>query len=135
MSSSRWLSHQFFGTFTAVLTASSPLLHPSGYRFFPVVRCQSTAASLPLPPKAPLVTSEVSKLFNTTKPDVQRDLESTDSLLPADVNLRNTEKWNLVLYQFDSCPFCRKVRVCLEFLRIPYSVRRLRGQSFVIQKG
>jgi microsomal prostaglandin-E synthase 2 len=41
------------------------------------------------------------------------------SELPADLDLR---KCKVTLYQFESCPFCRKARAVLDFCNIPYDV-------------
>uniref|UniRef100_A0A0G4GUM1 Prostaglandin E synthase 2 n=1 Tax=Chromera velia CCMP2878 TaxID=1169474 RepID=A0A0G4GUM1_9ALVE len=32
------------------------------------------------------------------------------------------DDYDLELYQYESCPFCRKVRVCLDYLKLPYKV-------------
>lgn len=39
--------------------------------------------------------------------------------MPAEVKLKDS---TVRLYQFESCPFCRKVRSCLDYSRIPYEV-------------
>jgi len=39
--------------------------------------------------------------------------------LPSDIDLR---KCHVKLYQFESCPFCRKARAVLDLARIPYDV-------------
>lgn len=41
------------------------------------------------------------------------------SELPQDVDIR---KCKVTLYQFESCPFCRKARAALDFCSIPYDV-------------
>ncbi|CAK0904975.1 unnamed protein product, partial [Prorocentrum cordatum] len=39
--------------------------------------------------------------------------------LPAGVDLHRS---HVRLYQFESCPFCRKVRACLDYHRVPYEI-------------
>eukprot|EP00927_Polykrikos_kofoidii_P042585 TRINITY_DN3659_c0_g1_i1.p1 TRINITY_DN3659_c0_g1~~TRINITY_DN3659_c0_g1_i1.p1 ORF type:complete len:366 (-),score=45.92 TRINITY_DN3659_c0_g1_i1:204-1301(-) len=39
--------------------------------------------------------------------------------IPEDVLIKESR---VRLYQFESCPFCRKVRSCLDFMRIPYEI-------------
>lgn len=112
----------------AVTVACSP---PSQFAvrrsFFTTARCDAIPKPLniPLPPNSCAPNAEVAKLFNTTKPDVMQDL-TTDSTnpLPSTVDLKNTKKWKCTVYQFESCPFCRKARACLDYLGIPYTVRK-----------
>lgn len=49
------------------------------------------------------------------------DLAISD-LLPSGIDLKDSTQWKCTIYQFESCPFCRKVRSCLDYLRIPYEV-------------
>jgi len=39
--------------------------------------------------------------------------------IPGDVQLKSS---TVRLYQFESCPFCRKVRSCLDYSKIPYEI-------------
>jgi len=39
--------------------------------------------------------------------------------IPDSVSLKSSE---VKLYQFESCPFCRKVRACLDYHQIPYKI-------------
>lgn len=99
------------------------------------VKASSTTSTFPLLPNSGPPGPEVSKLFNTTQPDVVLDLEgaTSEDLLPAEIDLRNTCQWKVTVYQFESCPFCRKVRACLDYLGVPYSVRsQVMGRNFIL---
>lgn len=72
----------------------------------------------------PRAVLEQRNLFSIQQEEKNACCEPWDSsvALPDDMNLHDTERWKCAVYQFESCPFCRKVRACLDYFRIPYQV-------------
>lgn len=56
-------------------------------------------------------TSGDARVHATGKPQEKRDSEREEDT-----------DCQVYLLQFESCPFCRKVRACLDFLKIPYTI-------------
>lgn len=53
------------------------------------------------------------------KPPPAASIPAVVQAIPSEVSLQKSE---VTLYQFESCPFCRKVRACLDYHRLPYEI-------------
>ncbi|KAF8819912.1 prostaglandin-E synthase [Cardiosporidium cionae] len=73
-----------------------------------------------LPPYPADLNASAKKVpYNMELLEKIRASPNTEPLIPKELDLRQTRN---TLYQYDSCPFCRKVRCCLDLYKIPYQV-------------
>jgi microsomal prostaglandin-E synthase 2 len=86
--------HRFSGI--SNLVASSVALAAAGLTLSSPVCCESTS----VPSLSTLIPAKVAQL-------------------PPDLNIRECK---VTLYQFESCPFCRKARAVLDLCNVPYDV-------------
>lgn len=107
-------------------TASPSVLHPTSYVIgsgIPERRPHSRTASVSLSAVAP------------QKLETPLDAWMTDITLPKEIDLHDSSRWQCTIYQFESCPFCRKVRACLDYFHIPYHIVEVHPLSKKELKG
>ncbi|CAE8622713.1 unnamed protein product [Polarella glacialis] len=89
-----------------------PALAFAGKSFWPAANCDDGNRLVSRFRLTPAVQCEEVKAASSSLPKV---VES----IPTEVNLKTSI---VRLYQYESCPFCRKVRSCLDYHRIPYEI-------------
>jgi len=89
-----------------------PALAFAGKSFWPAANCDDGNRLVSRSRLTPAVQCEEVKAASSSLPKV---VES----IPTEVNLKTSI---VRLYQYESCPFCRKVRSCLDYHRIPYEI-------------
>ncbi|PFH36028.1 prostaglandin-E synthase [Besnoitia besnoiti] len=89
----------------------------------------SSASQAPSPGRAAPSASSAAPAVSAKEAASSSAVELGPRYLPGDLILPSEalgqpEGGNCAVYlfQFESCPFCRKVRACLDFLRVPYTI-------------
>ena len=88
------------------LPQPTPILHHTATAAFSTALC--LLSTTPLTAEAPTPTTTTTPTPTSTSSTIRKDLRND---MP-----------NITLYQYETCPFCNKVRAFLDFHSIPYKV-------------
>jgi len=128
-------------------TSSNNSIHNPNHGNATTTTTNPSSAPPPPPPPPPSSTDQTPHQDNntvspqnTTPLSVKEELsDHTVVNIPPDVDLRSSLNTKITLYQFDRCPFCRKVKACLDVHGLNYTVEvgetETRGRREQQQRG